>query len=62
MAATVAGPVALGLGVTPKVCPECTGAVEGLDGVTCAGMAAVRAALGCGARITSGLAALMTGS
>ena len=30
MAATVAGRVALGFGVTPKVSPRCTGAVEGL--------------------------------
>ncbi len=52
MAATVAGRVALGLGVTPKVSPRCTGAVDGLTIEFCAGIAAARAALGCGARIT----------
>ena len=61
MAATVAGRLALGLGVTPKVWPRCTGAVEGFTEVDCAGIAAVIAALGCGARITDGLAALITG-
>src|SRR5271165_5239125 len=61
MAATVAGRVALGLGVTPKVSPRCTGAVEALTEVDCAGMAAVMAALGCGASTTSGLAALISG-
>src|SRR5580658_10919652 len=61
MAATVAGRVALGLGVTPKVWPRCTGAVEALRVLSCAGMAAVMAALGCGARTTEGLATLITG-
>src|SRR5579863_8804062 len=61
MAATVAGRVALGFGVTPKVSPKCTGAVEGLAWATWAGAAAVRAALGWGARITAGLAAFTTG-
>src|SRR5271166_1373753 len=62
MAATVAGRVALGFGVTPKVWPKCTGAVEGFWRLSCAGMAAAASAdLGCGARITAGLASLMTG-
>src|ERR1700721_3825703 len=61
MAGTVAGRVALGLGVTPKVSPRCTGAVEGLARLFCAGIAAVRAALGWGARTTAGLAALAAG-
>ena len=62
MAATVAGRVAFGLGVTPKVCPKCTGAVEGFWRLSCAGMAAAASAdLGCGDRITAGLASLMTG-
>src|ERR1017187_5671535 len=59
IAAIVAGPLALGLGVTPKVSPRCTGAVEGLTRLSCAGMAAATsAALGCGARTMAGLAAL----
>jgi hypothetical protein len=41
-----------------KGLPKCTGAVEGFTLLSCAGMAAVSAALGCGARITAGLAAL----
>src|SRR5580692_11794344 len=61
MAATVAGRVAFGFGVTPKVSPRCTGAVEGLTWADCAGMAAVRAAFGCGARMMEGLASLTTG-
>src|ERR1039458_1686694 len=52
MAATLAGRVALGLGVTPKVWPRCTGAVDGFTVEFCAGIAAAKAALGCGARIT----------
>ena len=60
MAAIVAGRVALGLGVTPKVSPRCTGAVEGLTLLSCAGMAADKAALGCGARTTAGLASAFT--
>src|SRR5208283_2743399 len=52
MAAMVAGRVALGLGVTPNVCPRCTGAVDGFTLESCAGMAAVRADLGCGANVT----------
>src|SRR5208282_228887 len=39
----------------------CTGFVEGLTSLLCAGMAAVRAALGCGARMIEGLASLTTG-
>src|ERR1039457_4837676 len=63
MAAMLAGRVALGLGTAPKVCPKCTGAVEGLLPGAWAGMAAAEsAALGCGARIAAGLAALMGGS
>src|ERR1035437_1160516 len=62
MAATVAGRVAFGLGVTPKVSPKWTGFVEGLTWLSCAGMAAAaRADLGCRARITAGLAAFMAG-
>src|SRR6201993_1029936 len=61
MAATVAGRVALGLGVTPKVSPRWTGAVDGFAWGTCAGAAAVRAALGWGARIIAGLACFTTG-
>src|SRR5208283_3453300 len=52
MAAIVAGRVALGLGGAPKVSPRCTGAVDGFTWLFCAGMAAVSAALGCGARFT----------
>src|SRR5580700_10982141 len=62
MAATVAGRVALGFGVTPNVSPRCTGAVDAFTRLFCAGMAAAaRAALGCGARMICGLAALMVG-
>src|SRR5580658_5428972 len=50
--ATVAGRVELGFGVAPKVSPRCTGAVEGFCRLFCAGMAAVSAALGCGANVT----------
>src|ERR1039457_3750930 len=60
MAAMVAGRVALGLGVAPKVWPRCTGAVEGLTLLSCAGIAAVRAALGCGARTMAGFGASFT--
>src|ERR1035441_2310323 len=61
MAAIVAGRVALGLGVAPKVWPRCTGAVEGLTLLSCAGMAAVKAALGCGARMIAGLGSFIAG-
>src|ERR1039458_8911500 len=60
MAAIVGGRVALVLGVAPKVWPRCTGAVEGLTPLSCAGMAAVKAALGCGARMIAGLGAAFT--
>jgi hypothetical protein len=50
--ATVAGRVAFGFGITPKVWPRCTGAVEAFTLEFCAGMAAVSADLGCGARVT----------
>ena len=60
MAAIVAGRVALGFGVAPKVWPRCTGAVEGLTLLSCAGMAAVKAALGCGARMMAGFGASFT--
>ena len=43
IAATVAGRLAFGLGVTPKVSPRCTGLVEATV-LLCAGMAAVSAA------------------
>src|ERR1700722_4139072 len=63
MAATVASRVALGLGVTPNVSPRCTGDVEGLSALFCAGMAAVKTDLGWGASITVGcLAGLKTGT
>src|SRR5579871_3117735 len=61
MAATVAGRVALGFGVTPKVWPRWTGAVEAFTVLVCAGMAAVSAAFGCGARIMAGFAAFICG-
>src|ERR1039458_1114794 len=62
MAAMVAGPLALGFGMTPKVWPRCTGAVEGLTWLSCAGMAAgFRAVLGCGASMTEVLDGLMAG-
>src|SRR5580698_4573208 len=52
MAAMVAGRVALGLGVAPNVWPRCTGEVDGFTRLFCAGIAAVSAAFGCGARFT----------
>src|ERR1035437_213508 len=62
MAATVAGPLALGLGRTPNVWPSCTGFVEGLRLLSCAGIAAgASTAFGCGASLTSSLAFLMAG-
>src|SRR5579859_3428062 len=61
MAGTVARLVAFGLGVAPNVSPRWTGAVDGLACATWAGTAAVRAALGWGARMTEGLASFITG-
>src|SRR5258708_7358854 len=61
MAATVAGRLAFGFGVTPNVSPRCTGAVEAFTVFVCAGMAAVKAAFGWGARMIDGFAAFICG-
>ena len=57
----MAGRVELGLGVTPKVSPRCTGAVDALTVLFCAGIAWSSAALGCGASVITGALAGITG-
>ena len=54
-------PAGVGIRRDAEVSPRCTGLVDAFTVFDCAGIAAVRAAFGCGARIIAGFAALISG-